>query len=201
VRVAILVIALLTGLECAAHEAADGDIYASLGIFNYMTHALNHSMPNPVLQGPAFKAEADLSKHGGIEVSVFYLRNSFSIKQNRLIVIERIKRLYIASGYRHWFNDRFSMALALSSSYSMGDLQIVRDDFRGGARQNTSASDTTEYGFDLSVQYEAWRHDRFSVVIDGRYDWSVTAKPSEDSNHFGALVALKYFVQSRERSP
>ena len=180
----------------------DGDIYASAGIFNYATHDLHHSFATPILQGPAVKAEADLNKHGGVEISLFfYLDNGFSIKQNNLVVIEKIKRMYVSSGYRHWFTDRFSMALAFSSSYAMGDYVVVRDDFNGAPHENTSARDTTEYGIDVSVQYEPWRHDRFSVVIDGRYNWSVTEKQDEDSNHYGILLALKYYLQAREHSP
>jgi hypothetical protein len=191
----------LTSIESPAHTPVDGDIYTSLGLFNYMTHGLNHSMPSPILQGPVFKAEADLSRHGGLEIGVFYLNNAFSIKQNGLIVIERIKRLYVSSGYRQWFTDKFSMGLFFTSSYTMGDADVLRDDFHGAIHQNTSASDTTEYGFELSVGYEFWRHDRFSMIVDGRYNWSVTAKPSEDANHFGALIALKYFLQARQYSP
>lgn len=182
-----------------AHQPKDGDIYATLGGFVYSTHEIDHQFDTPTLVSPVLIAEGDLDDNGGLEISMFYLRNSFSVKKDGLIATERIKRMYITMGYRHWFNDRFSGAISFFSSYSMGELQIMRDDFAAAERPRTSASDVTEYGFDFALGAELWRSGRFALVLDTRYAASVTAKRGEDSNHYGALIALKYFVQSREK--
>jgi hypothetical protein len=153
------------------------------------------------MEGAAFIAEGDLNGHGGLEIGMFYLRKVFSVQKDRLVLTERIKQLYVTMGYRHWFTKKFSLAAAFFSSYSMGDPEVVVSEFPGSQdRPKTSAHDTTEYGFDFSIQHEFWHKGRFSAIVDGRYSLSVTAKPGEDANHYGAMIALKYFVQSRERS-
>jgi hypothetical protein len=184
----------------AAHQPVDGDIYSSFGAITYMTHNLDHSFDNPPLVSPGIVVEGDLTNHGGIEVSFFYLRNAFSLRRDHKTLVERVKRLYISTGYRHWFTQKFSAAGALFSTYTIGDAKVIHDEFPTGEAPNTSARDTSKYGLDFSVQYEPLRIDRFSLIVDGRYAYSFTAKPNEDSNHFGIFVAIKYFIQSRQRS-
>jgi hypothetical protein len=82
----------------------------------------------------------------------------------------------------------------------MGDPKILQDDFNGSRdRPGTSASDITEYGFVLSLQNELYRKGRLAMVLDARYDYSVTSKRGEDSNLYGVFLGLKYFVQAREK--
>lgn len=200
-RVAFLTLLMCLVTRSGAHEPKDGDIYATLGTFTYQTHARTHRFANPLLVGPVLTAEADISRHGGIEISMFYLNNRFSVERFGDRYIERVKRMYIATGYRHWFNERFSVAAAFSSSYAMGDVYVIRDDFGTRSHPGTSAHDITEYGFDFSVQYEPWRDGRFAAVVDARYGLSVTPKAGENSNHYGVFVGLKYFIQSRIEDP
>ena len=188
-------------ISTAAHQPVDGDIHATFGWLAYQTHTLDHYWRPQALVAPGLIAEGDLNSHGGLEISMFYLQNAFSVKQDGRVVTERVKRVYIATGYRHWLNRKFSVALAFSSSYAMGDPRPVADDFPLQTKPPTSASDTTEYGMDLSLQYEPWRKDRVGFVLDARYGYSVTAKRHEDSNHYGVMLAFKYFVQSRMRAP
>jgi hypothetical protein len=165
-----------------------------------MTHALDHPYTTMPMMGPALIVEGDVGPHGGIEISLFYLRNPFSIKQGGRVIAESVKRLYLSTGYRYWFTDKFSLAAAFFSTYTIGDPKVMRNDFGTDLAPQTSARDTTEYGADLSVQYEPFRKNRWAMVIDGRYAYSVTPKKREDSNHYGVLLALKYFVQSRQES-
>ncbi len=83
----------------------------------------------------------------------------------------------------------------------MGEAQSGRNDYTplGLATPETSAHDSTEYGFDGSIQVEPWREGRYAAIIDLRYSYSVTDKPDEESNHYGILVGLKYFVQGGKR--
>jgi hypothetical protein len=187
-------------LRAAAHTPADGDIYAMPGAFTYLTHPVNHNWKSPLVLGPALIAEADLNKHGGLEIAMFYLNNPFTNKIDGNVLTERLKRIYISTGYRHWFNPRVSGAVGFASSYAMGNPVILRDDFANQKNPGTSAHDITEYGIDLSLQYEFWSGGRFHAVVDGRYGLSLTPKTGEDSNHFGVLVGMKYFVQSRQSS-
>lgn len=194
-----LTLVLLSGSLARAHQPRDGDIYGSVGTFGYMTHQWRHNFQSPQLIGPMIAAEADLYDRGGLEISMFYLKNSMSVLKDGHVITQQIKRMYISTGYRHWFSSRWSGGVAFASSYSMGNPETLQDDFGTLPRPNTSASDITEYGVDLSVQYEFWRSGRFAGVADARYGAALTNKRGEDENHMGIAIALKYFIQSREK--
>jgi hypothetical protein len=199
VRVIFVLPLIYAAFAAAAHVPQDGDVYATFGSFAYRTHTLHHDFESPVLYAPGLVAEGDLDSHGGLEISMFYLRNVFSVQKDGRLLTERIKRMYITTGYRHWFSDNVSIAGAFFSSYTMGEPTRIRDDFGSGEHPPISTSDTTEYGLEVSGQCEPWHQGRFAIIVDARYAYSLTAKRSEDSNHYGVLVGVKYFVQSREK--
>lgn len=182
-----------------AHEPVDGNVRAALGPFGYATHEWHNNFESPFMGGAGLLVEGDLNKHGGLEVGLFYLNKVFSVMKDGLTNTERAKRLYISMGYRHWWNKKYSWSAAFFSSYSMGDPETIRSDFPVGGAPKTSASDMTEYGFDVSLQHEPWSRGRWAAIVDVRYSYSVTPKGFEDSNHYGVLLALKYFVQAREK--
>ena len=192
----ISILAICTGIPAFAHQPADGQVYASLGALTYRTDTAGVA---PMFVAPGLTAEADVDDHGGLEISMFYLRNSYTVRERGHELTESMKRMYISTGYRHWFSRDFSAALAFASSYSMGNRKAVHDDFGALRRPNTSAHDVTEYGLDFSLQYEPWRAGRFACVFDLRYALDLTAKHNEDANTVGMYVALKYFVQAREK--
>ncbi len=114
------------------------------------------------------------------------------------MVVEQVKRMYIAMGWRHWFGRDFSLSPSFWSSYVMGDAKIIRSDWvRLDDLPRTSARDAVDYGFALSAQFEALHMDNFAVIFDLRYSHSVTAKRGEDMNQLGGLIAFKYFIQSK----
>jgi hypothetical protein len=189
------------GASGNAHVPNDGDIHASIGPFTYLTPPWHTRINEPLCEGPGLVAEADLDHNGGVEVSMFYMNNPFAIVQYGKVLEERLKRMYISTGYRYWFNPQWSAALAFSSSYSIGNGKVMRDDFGPGmSHQGTSAADITEYGFDFSGQYEFFQHERWSTLVDLRYGLSITPKRNEDSSHVGVFIAVKYFIQSRQES-
>jgi hypothetical protein len=189
------------GWQAFAHEPADGAIYGSTGPFMLRADPRNHEFNAPYLGGYGLIAEGDLGPRGGIEISAFYFKQLYSLQQNGLEVEEKAPRIYITSGYRYWPVTWASVALAFFSSYSIGTGEVVRDDFPPGQTPLTSAHVITAYGFDGSVQFEPWHQDRYAAIIDLRYSYSVTARPGEDSNFYGVLVGLKYFVQSQTMAP
>jgi hypothetical protein len=147
--------------------------------------------------GVGLIAEGDTGKLGGIEIGLIYMQQLFSIAQDQRVVVERGKRMYITMGYRAWFTPRVSGAMAFFSNYTMSEAFTIRDDFAPNPAPATSAQTLTKYGVDFSLQYEPYRQDRFSVVIDTRYSLSVTSKPGEDENFYAFLVGLKYYVQGK----
>jgi hypothetical protein len=182
-----------------AHVPADGNIRASLGPYGYATHEWHNHFESPFMGGLGLLVEGDLNKHGGLEIGMFYINKVFSVTKDDQTVTERAKRIYISMGYRHWWNKKNSVSLAFFSSYSMGDPKTLHSDFPPGGAPKTSASDMTEYGFDASYQHEPWSAGRWAAIVDLRYSYSVTPKGFEDSNHYGVLLALKYFVQARDK--
>ncbi len=186
-------------VRAQAHQPVDGNIWVTGGFFGYATHQWHHRFESPFVGSGGLVVQGDLHKYGGLEISFFYLDKVFSVQKDDLVVTERGKRMYIVMGYRHWFNKKNSAAAGFFSSYSMGDPTILRNDFPAGAKPNTSADDMTEYGFDLSYQHEPISKGRWSAIVDLRYSYSVTPKGFEDSNHYGVLIGLKYFAQSKEK--
>lgn len=157
-----------------------------------------HPFEAPVYGGFGLLAEADLNSYGGAELTIMYLHQTFAIERRSKRLIERGRRLYVGMGYRHWFTRRFSVAAAFFSSYLMGDALTLRNDFNVVDPPKTSARDIVEYGFDISLQQEVYRHDKFAVLVDGRYAHSVTPKPDEESNHYSLMLGFKFFIQSSQ---
>jgi hypothetical protein len=192
------VILIVFEWQVMAHEPADGHVYATFGEMISKHHTRQHEIGSPLFGNFGVIAEGDVDYNGGIEIGAFFVQQLHSIQREGLVVAEKGNRMYITMGYRHWATSRLSGAVAFFSSYSMGDPVVMRNDWKTNDPPATSARDTTEYGFDFSIQLEPWRKDRFSMVIDARYSLSVTPKSGEDSNFFGILAGLKYFIQARE---
>jgi len=148
---------------------------------------------SPYLTGAGLIAQGDVDKNGGIEIALFYLDKFYLRRQGDDHITEKIKRMYVTTGYRHWFNKSFSSALAIYSSYSMGDARVVHDENTGGDVP-TTATEITEYGLDVSIQVELISNDELALVADSRYSQSLTAKSREDANVYGILLGLKYLI-------
>lgn len=197
-RLFFLMTMLFFSATAATHEPVGGDIRATAAMFRLQSHARQDSFQNPWKGGLGLVVEGDVDHNGGLEIGMLYMEKLFAIHRDGMTVVEESKRMYISMGYRHWFNKRVSAAAAFFSSYQMGDGRTIRDDFPMGMTPKTSARDVTEYGFDLSVQYEPWSARNIALVLDGRYSWSVTPKPDEDANHYMAMVGIKYYVQGKQ---
>lgn len=181
-----------------AHQPEDGLVHASFGPYVFQTQALHNSFYSPPSMGWALIAEGDLNKYGGLELTAIYMDPIFVVGRDQGKVIEKVKRMYIAMGYRHWFNPEISVSPSFFSSYVMGDAKVVKSDFARENTPDTSARDPVDYGFALSVQYEFLRSHRFAALLDARYSYSVTPKSREDSNVYGGIIAFKYFIQARQ---
>ena len=196
----VLVFTLCLSWSVQAHQPKDGHIHVTGGPFIFATHELRHQFSSPAINTGGVLVEGDIDKNGGVEISLFYLDKRYNIRHEDKNVTQTGKRMYIALGYRHWFNKNYSAGLAFFSSYAMGDPQVVRDDFAPAASPKTSASKPTEYGFDFSLQREFLQKGRWAGILDLRYSHSLTPKgDNEDGNHFGAMIAVKYFVQATDR--
>jgi hypothetical protein len=186
-RLGGLALGVLMGTTGLAHTPKQGDIWATVGPFAYQERT----------DGIGLVAEGDVDMNGGVEIGLFYLDKTYKRAQESDRIAERIKRMYITTGYRHWFVPWLSAGLSIASSYSMGDPKVVSDERPSGLERTTSAREITEYGFDTSLLWEIWSNEAFGVVADVRYQRSLTRKSHEDADVVVFLLGFKYLVPKR----
>lgn len=157
----------------------------------------NSGATAPLLGGFGAIAVGDLSDSGSLEVAMIYIDQLYVRDQDNMYLTEKVKRMHITMGYRWWLNPYFSTSLGFYSSYLMGDYTTIHSDFPAGSNFDTSARDTTEYGFDLSVQGEIWQDRKIAIIGDGRYSLSVTPKKGEEFENFGLMLGIRYIIQGQ----
>lgn len=185
--------------ECFAHAPEEGKICATTGPYLYRTKTSRPQPETTPYLGYGLIAEGDVDVNGGVEIAIFYIDKLYFIEKGGDQVVEQIKRMFITTGYRHWFNETFSFAGALFSSYSMGDAKVVVQPDTVDALE-TSARDITEYGMDFSLQVELWGNEEMAAVVDTRYSWSTTRNQREDADVYGVALAFKYLIPKKRQN-
>lgn len=185
-----------------AYTPKEGNVTANLGTFLYKTNFKGSVLgaKAPTRAGVGLLVNGDINEKGALEIGMFHMNKIFFREENGMFAAEETDLIHITLGYRRFLSRLFSVSLALYSSYTLNDPRLVHSDFPTGQAIDTSARDVTEYGFDMALQYELWAQDRFSAVLDLRYAYSVTNKFNETSDHYGAFLMLRYFVQDKENS-
>lgn len=170
---------------------------ASFGPLFYKTYLPSSFHTEPALRaGFGALVEGDVDYNGGIELGIFYMHKDYYRKEAEQIFAEKTKRIHIIMGYRHWFSNYLSAGLSFFSAYTMGDPTAVNSDFAPSEGEpNTSAQDTTEYGFDLSIIYEFLTQEKWALILDGRYSHSVTSKRNEEAHHYGVMLGYKMPIE------
>ncbi len=182
-----------------AYSPKEGNVSATIGWFlhrtNFQDSGTGASAP---LQGDvALIVNGDITDRGQLEIGMYHLNKQFFRDQGSLYVGEETEQIEITMGYRHWFNSWFSLGITFSSAYSMGSPRIIHNDFAPEPPIDTSARDTTEYGFHFSAQADLYTQDRFTAVLTAMYSLSVTGKPNEKADHYGGMIGLRYFIQEK----
>ena len=187
------------GLQSFAYEPQEGNVTAIIGPFVSRTDYQGPSKlaENPLFGGVGLMVQGDLHKSGALEIAMFHMQKTYFREENALNIAEKTELMHITMGYRHWISPLWSASLAFSSSYPMNQPKVIHTDFSTGQNIDTSARDTVDYGFDISIQTELWNRDRYSVISDVRYGLSVTDKQNEDGSHYGILIGLKYLIQEK----
>ena len=196
----LILIAIAVPSQVSAYSPKEGNVLGSLGFILHRTNfETSHSGARaPWSGGIALVANGDVSDVGQLEVGLFHINKQYFRDVAAMYVGEVAEQLHITMGYRHWVTSSFSVALAFSSAYSMGDYRELHNDFRPSPGIDTSARDTVEYGVDLSLQTELYSWPRYAIVLDGIYSLSVTGKPNEKADHYGAMIGLRYFIQEKQ---
>ena len=162
-------------------------------------HPDSDQMDNPYFGGLSLIAQGDLNTVGALEIGLFHFDKLYYTKSGGLELTEKTELVHVTLGYRYWMGSIFSLSLAFSSAYSLGDPQVISSQFPVGQEIKTSANDTTEYGFDLSLQTELWTNIQHSIIADTRYFYSVTPKDSaEKANHYLIQIGYKKLFQSKK---
>ncbi|MGZ3691054.1 MAG: hypothetical protein ACXVAX_06110 [Pseudobdellovibrio sp.] len=182
-----------------AYNPSEGSVSAYVGPYFYKSSVTNSNViPKPPNQaGLALIVLGDLNDKGSLELGFFYLDKIYSREQGTKYISEQTNLVHITMGYRRWFNDLFSGSVALYSAYPMGEVNIIHNDFANAADVPTSARETVNYGFDFALQAELWKNESMRFVVDTRYSRSVTAKASENADHYGIILGFHYTLQEK----
>ncbi len=193
-----LLFLLVLSMEALAHPPNEGDVWVTAGPFFHRTNSAQGLADNAPFLGGAIAVEADVDYNGGVEIAMIYEDKLYVRRIEDAVIAERIKRMYITTGYRHWFIPNLSAGIAFFSSYSMGDAKVIFDN-RSSEKEAaaTTANDITEYGFDLSMQWEFWNKGDFALIADTRYSLSTAKKSRQDADLYGIILGLKYLIPKK----
>lgn len=185
-----------------AYEAKEGNITASFGPYFSRTDydKADSGAAAPYRRGWGLLLTGDVSEASALEFSVFHLQKSYLRNANFKFVSEKTELIHILMGYRRWLHPQVSASLSFASAYSIGSTTLEYNDFPDNEIPTTSAKDTTEYGFEGSLQLELWRFEKWDLIGEGRYFYSLTSKSSERANHYGGFIGIRYLVQDRPPS-
>lgn len=188
---------LLLELQSPAYEPKEGQVNAYWGPFVYRTDFSSRKVQQDERfnGGAGLLVTGDINEKGAIEIAMFQMFKTYFRQYQNRWVGERAHLLHISMGYRRWVNAWLSTSLTFYSSYSMGQKRNVLNQLLPTDVLPTSATDTTEYGFDLAVQGELWGDKKRGIVLEGRYALSMTNKTHEYGNHYGIFLAYRQIMK------
>ncbi|ASD65042.1 hypothetical protein [Bdellovibrio bacteriovorus] len=197
-----LSISLLAAKSVQAYIPQRGNVVATLSPYFFQTNYDGHEQgQNKVDTGISLVANGDVDNKGSLEIAVIYMNKTYFREDGSRTVAEKTPLMHITMGYRRWWTELFSTSLALYTSYPMGLVDVLHNDFTPEEDMGTTARSTTETGLDLALQYELINRERFSIVAEGRYSYSLTKKSNEYADQYGASIGIRYFIQSKVASP
>ena len=201
-KFSILTAILFYSISSLAYAPEEGNITSYFGPYLYKTNfkGSDTGATSPLMLGLGLVVNGDVNTKGSLEIALFLLKKTYYREEAGKFIAAQTDLTHFTMGYRRWFTDSFSSSLSFSSGYSMGASRIIHSDFPVGTEIDTSAKDTVEYGFDLSIQKELIKYPAYAVVIDARYSMSVTNKKNENSDQFGVLLGFRYSVQEKNIS-
>lgn len=184
-----------------AYTPEEGKVTATFGPYINKTNfeKANTGITAPFIGGFALVVVGDISARGSLEIATIYTPQIFIRELEGKYLSERSQTVHITMGYRRWLSSYLSASLAFYSAYTIGDPEVLYRDAGASSELDTSARDTTEYGFDLATQGELWSHDKWAVILEGRYSRSVTSKVNEHSDQYGVLLGLRYMAQEEKK--
>ncbi|WP_374001133.1 hypothetical protein [Bdellovibrio bacteriovorus] len=198
-----LSISLLAAKTASAYIPQRGNVYATLGPYIFKTNYEGKKSDENALNstGLALVANGDVDNKGSLEIAAIYMNKLFFREDDNKYVVEKTQVMHITLGYRRWWTPSFSSSLSVYTSYPMGNITVLHNDFTVADDMTTTARSSSETGLDLALQAELWNSGRYAIVAEGRYSYSLTKKAHEYVDQYGGSVGLRYFIQSRVAAP
>ncbi len=195
----IFLIILLLVFQASAYVPNEGNVTATLGTFLYKNNFTDtrHGAHSADFSSLGLIALGDLNTTGSLEIAIFDLQKLYYREQAGFELVEQKEVIHITMGYRYWINPYFSSSLSFYSSYSLGEVNIIHSTFAPGTEIDTSARDTTEYGFDLAIQGDLYSRELWAIIAEARYSLSVTSKENENSDHYGLMLGFRHLMQEK----
>lgn len=200
VTIALMLLLFAAPSAVCAYSPKEGNVSATLGLSILQTNFDRSHSGAKAAYKPNFAliVVGDINDRAQLEIGTYHIYKQYFRDLNSVYVGEETEAVEITLGYRHWINPWLSMAVAFSSAYSMGDVQVFHNDFAPGPAIDTSARDNVEYGFHFSAQADLWTYERFTAVLNTLYSLNVTAKPNEKADHYGVVIGFRYFIQEKQ---
>ncbi len=196
----MLVVIFLLGFSFSwAYVPEEGNITANLGPYFFKTNfkEAKTKAGDPLMPGIGLIVNGDINDHGSLEIAMFHLNKRILKTKGAFSISEVSQVIHITMGYKWWLKSYLSTSLALYSAYPMGNRRVLYNNFPTGSELSTSNKYSTEYGFDLALQAEAWKGDKFDVVTEARYSIAATSRKHEQADHYGVFVGLRYLIQEK----
>ncbi len=196
-----LIFITIFSLSAGAYTPKEGNVHGVFG--HYLAQTLYRNSPNkpdpiPRFAGFSLMAQGDANQRGNVEICINYFNKVYFREDADNLLSEQIQNLQITMGYRYWLDNYWSAAIAFSSSYPLGDPHIVSKQLGSDLSFETSAHDPSESGADISIAYDLWIREPYSVVADLRYTYSFSSRSGESGDNLGIIVGLRYLIQEKQ---
>ncbi len=182
----------------------EGNISGIIGTGFYRTETsrLSTKTSSPFEGALVLMAIGDINPRGSLEIGVFYMNKLYSVSQDLKNYSERTQQIHVTMGYRHWWDSNLSSSISIYSAYPMGTAEVVNNQF-GSTHPNTSVIERVNYGGEVSLQWTLLEDEKnpYSLVSDFRYSHAITKKSDEAADHYGVMLAVRFFIQAKQVRP
>lgn len=197
-----LSISVFTVNFAQAYIAERGNVTATVGPYLFKeNYGGDLSEYNEWDTGISVIAAGDVSNNGSLEMAAIYMKKTYFLADGDKSLAEQAKIIHVTIGYRHWWNSYFSSSLTIYTNYPMGKVETLHNDFSSVENIKTSARAASESGVDLAIQGDLWSSDRWALVAEGRYSYSLTKETGEFADQYGFSLGIRYFIQSSVAHP
>ncbi len=135
----------------------------------------------------------DVNESGSLDFSFLAFDKYYTLHKGSILKVDRLKRMQIISGYRHWWTKNFSIASGLNSGYTMGDPESLYDSCANTCSDmKTHAHTVTEYAVDLDLTAAFPLNSLDETLFSLKYSYSLSSTGARDSDMIVLQVEIKW---------